>query len=347
MQREDEDSMTPKRRFLSGLFGGRVDRTPVGNVISVATVEQMQMTGSYFPEAHTNPEKMAKLAAGGYEILGFDTIMPYFGLWLEGEALGCEVNWGDQYKLPDGIARGGLYKEPDEVRIPNDFLERRGPRALLDAIGILRDEYGDRVAIVGKVMGPWTLSYHVAGIKNVLMSTILKPDRVKGFIKVLKEVTVEFGRAQAKAGVDVLMLADHATGDLVSASTYRDFLLETHREITKRIGCPMVLHICGDTTDRLPYISQAGFDCFNFDSKVDAFKAREIVKGKISLLGNVNNPKTLLFGKPEDVKRETYYCMKAGVELVGPECAIPTRVRNENLKAIVEASREYARAKEG
>jgi hypothetical protein len=35
--------MTPKRRFLSGLPGGRVDRPPVGSVTSVANVEQISL----------------------------------------------------------------------------------------------------------------------------------------------------------------------------------------------------------------------------------------------------------------------------------------------------------------
>jgi len=37
----------------------------------------------------------------------------------------------------------------------------------------------------------------------------------------------------------------------------------------------MALHICGDTLDRIKYICKSGFDCFHFDSKVDA---REVVK---------------------------------------------------------------------
>ena len=39
-------------------------------------------------------------------------------------------------------------------------------------------------------------------------------------------------------------------------------------EIIKELGCPIILHICGDTTNRLEYIVEAGFDCFHFDSKV-------------------------------------------------------------------------------
>src|SRR5512133_1207116 len=260
--------MSPKRRFLSGLFGGRTDRTPVGNPTSVATVELMEITGAHFPDAHLDPEKMARLAAAGHEVLGFDTIAPYFSVQQEAEALGCEVDWGDAENMP--VNTTSPYSDPEQIRIPADFLGRRPIRTVLEAISLLRAQYGDRVAIVGKVMGRWTLAYHLNGIQPFLEDTLLNPDRVRGFLQTLKQVTLLFGRAQMRAGADVLVVADHATGDLVRPRCYRDFLMPVHREITAELGCPTVLHICGDTTDRLDYIAQAGFDAFHFDSKVSA-----------------------------------------------------------------------------
>ena len=328
--------MTPKRRFLAGILGGRVDRSPVGSVTSVATVEQMAMTGSFFPDAHLDGEKMARLAAGAHDILGYDAIMPYFSVQAEAAALGCDVDWGNVENMP--VERSHPWSDPDRVSIPADFLQRPSTKAVVDAIRILRQSYGHRVAIIGKVMGPWTLSYHMHGVQEFLIETILDPAKVHGFLTRLKEVTVLFGVAQIRAGADALCLADHATGDLVSGGTYRDFLLSYHKELTQRIGCPMVLHICGNTLDRLGYICQSGFDCFHFDSKVDAADAVREVGGRISLMGNVNNPDTLLNGTPEQAGESARYAMEAGVRVVGPECAIPLRTPLGNLRAIARAA---------
>jgi MtaA/CmuA family methyltransferase len=331
--------MSAKRRFLSGLFGGRVDRTPAGNPTSIATVELMEATGAYFPDAHLDPEKMAMLAAGGHDLLGYDTIAPIFSVQQEAAALGCDVDWGDRTNMPANTS--SPYNSPEEIAIPADFLEHPSTRAALEAISLLQRRYGDRVAILGKVMGPWTLSYHLYGVQPFLEDTILEPEKVRRFLQVLKEVTLLFGRAQMRAGADVLVLADHATGDLVSPRMYRDFLLPVHQEITAALGCPTILHICGDTANRLEYIAQAGFDAFHFDSKVDAREALRIVDGRISLVGNVNNPETLLRGSPEQVKAEVRALLEAGVEIVGPECAVPLVTPNRNLAAIVEAANEY------
>jgi [methyl-Co(III) methanol-specific corrinoid protein]:coenzyme M methyltransferase len=220
------------------------------------------------------------------------------------------------------------------VRIPPDFLEHPAVRTVLDAIRILRRKYGPDVAIVGKALGPWTLSYHVHGLEPFLIATIKEPDKVRGFLNRLKEVTVLFGRAQIEAGADLICLGDHATGDLVSPRMYRDYLVSIHQELTQRLGCPTVLHLCGDTLDRLEYICQEGFDCFHFDSKVDARAAVDKVGGRISLMGNINNPEILLNGTPKDVAEATLYAMEAGVQVIGPECAVPLRTPLENLKTI-------------
>ena len=332
-------AMSPKRRFLSALFGGRVDRTPVGNPTSIATVELMERTRVFFPDAHLDGEKMAVLAAAGHDLLGYDTIAPVFSVQQEAAALGCQVEWGDRENMP--VNTTSPFTDPEEIAIPEDFLERPSVRAVLDALRLLRQHHGDHAVIVGKVMGPWTLAYHLYGIQPFLMDTMDNPARVRSFLDVLKEVTVLFGKAQMRAGADVLVLADHATGDLVSPGCYRDFLLPVHQEITARLACPTILHICGNTTNRLDYIAQAGFDAFHFDSKVNATEALRIVDGRICLIGNVNNPETLLHGTPEQVKAEVHSLLEAGVSIVGPECAVPLVTPNRNLAAIVEAVEEW------
>jgi len=330
--------MTSKRRFLSAILGGRVDRTPVGAVTSVANVEQMDETGASFPDAHLDGRVMAQLAAGAHTILGYDAIMPYFSVAAEAAALGCEVDWGDRENMP--AVRTAPWEDPAQVVLPADFLERPPVRAVLDALRILRAEYGDRVALVGKVTGPWTLAYHLHGVQAFLLETLTDPARVRAFLDGLKEVTVLFGRAQIAAGADVLCIADHATGDLISARMYREFLLPYHRELTGRLGCPTVLHICGNTLDRLDDIATAGFDCFHFESKVDAREAVARAAGRISLMGNVNNPEVLLNGTPEQAAAQARYARDAGVRIIGPECAIPLVTPSANLKAIAAVARE-------
>jgi [methyl-Co(III) methanol-specific corrinoid protein]:coenzyme M methyltransferase len=68
--------MTSRERVLAALRHEPVERTPVCNPTSVATVELMDLVDAHFPDANRDPEQMAWLAATSYTELGFDTIMP-------------------------------------------------------------------------------------------------------------------------------------------------------------------------------------------------------------------------------------------------------------------------------
>jgi len=293
-----------------------------------------------FPEVHLNGEKMARLAAGAYEILGYQAIMPVFSVVQEAAAMGCEIDWGAEDQMP--TVRAHPFTDPESVRIPKDFLARPPIVAVTDAIRILQKTYGQEVAIVGKVMGPWTLSYHLHGLQDFLVESITAPGLVRCFLSALKEVTLLFARAQIEAGIDLLCLADHATGDLVSPECYRDFLLPVHQEIAGMLPCPIILHICGDTTNRLEYIAQTGFAAFHFDSKVETKVAREIVKARISLVGNINNAQTLLSGSEGEVRAEARSALENGVDVLAPECAVPLRTPVRNLKILSEEAQNFA-----
>jgi len=339
MKMEMKPLSTPKRRFLSGLFGGRKgDRISVANPTSIISVELMEKTGIFFPEAHLDPEKMAELAAAGHEILGFDTIMPEFSVQQEAEGLGCLVDWGSPTMMPD--AKTHPAKEANDIQIPENLLDKPSMNVVLKALEILRKSYGDHVGIIGKVMGPWTLSYHLAGVQDFLLWTLTDSDKVRRFLDRLKEVAIAFAKAQLQAGADVVVIADHATGDLVSPKTYQDFLLPVHQEMNQRIGGPTILHLCGNCSDRLRLFVEAGFDAYHFEWQVDAKKAVQVVNHEMSLIGNISNKEVLFGGTPEGVYRQARYSIEAGVDILAPECAIPLQTPLANLKAIVEAAKE-------
>jgi [methyl-Co(III) methanol-specific corrinoid protein]:coenzyme M methyltransferase len=113
-----------------------------------------------------------------------------------------------------------------------------------------------------------------------------------------------------------------------------------HQEITARIGGPVILHVCGNCSDRLHLFAQSGVDAYHFEWQVDAKAAVEKIGQQISLVGNVNNPRVLLQGTPEEVYEQARYAIRAGVHIIGPECAIPLATPLENLKAIVAAAGE-------
>ena len=334
-------SMTSRERVLAAFRREPVDRTPVCNPTSVATVELMDLVDAHFPDANRNPEKMARLAATSYTELGFDTVMPVFTIIQESSALGCKMQWEVKENWPTVRMSEPIWAEPEDIKIPSDLLTHPDTKCVLDAIKILRKELGDEVAIIGKTMGPWSLGYHCFGVEKFLLMSLDDPGKTRACLDKMKEVTIQFGRAQIEAGADALTLPDHATGDLVSGEYYRRYLRDMHIEFVEQIPIPLILHICGKTVDRMEYIAQTGMAAFHYDSKNDPQESMDVVKSRISLVGNINNPETLYAKGPEEVVAEVQKNLDARVQLVGAECAIPLQTPIENLKAIPRAVKEW------
>jgi [methyl-Co(III) methanol-specific corrinoid protein]:coenzyme M methyltransferase len=334
-----EDSMTSRERVAACFAGQPSDRPAVINPTSVATVESMAFSGASFPHVHTNATAMAELASTGYDILGFDTVMPYFSVVQEAAALGCEINWGSLDSMP--MVKTHPIQHPDDFTLPKDFLDKPSIKTVLDAITLLHKKYSDTCMVIGKVMGPLTLAYHLHGTEELLMKTLLEPNEVHDFLEVFSQISLVFAHAQFEAGADMLTWADHATGDLISPEGYREFLFPVHQRINRKLkkAGPVILHTCGKTLDRMELFGKTGFEAFHFDSLNDPNLTLKTLGDSIRAVGCINNQKTLLNGTPLDVAKEVQAVIDAGIRLVAPECAIPCRVPNINLQAIVNSVR--------
>ena len=341
-----DEAMSPKQRFLAALNGEAVDRPCAAGITSVVNFELMDLVGPHFPEANTEAHPMAELAASGHDLLGFDSVMPIFGIAQEATALGCVVDFSDPGNMP--TPQFAPWEDADaEIRLPDgfpdSFFEDKYIKCALDAISLLKAHFGDRVMILGKVMGPWTLSYHVYNVQAFLMDTLAKPDRVRKSLDILSEVPILFAKAQLEAGADAIVWADHATGDLIRNTMYRDFLLWRHQELVPRIPAPVILHCCGKSLDRIEFFRDTGFDMYHFESANEAEKMVEGADGKIRLAGNINNPQTLMQQGPDEVRVEVQRAIDAGVDIIAPECAVPLQTPVRNLQTIVEVCRENRR----
>jgi [methyl-Co(III) methanol-specific corrinoid protein]:coenzyme M methyltransferase len=326
-----------RQRFLDAI----VRKTPAGRPVfgtgtSIACQDLMQLTGASFPEAHLDAEKMAALALAGHTVLGLDVVMPLYSVCHEAAAMGCNVKWGGPNAMPE--SGRPIFRNLDDIRIPDDLLQRPGCRVPLEAIGLLKKRLGNDAAVCGKVFGSWTQSYHYFGVENFLMGTLDDPDNTRAILERLLPVTLMFAQAQIDAGADCLLLADHVTRDLCSPRAYETFVMPLHRRLAEEIKAPVILHICGDTSDRIGMIAETGLACFHWDTKSGPPQTvRQLAGSRLALMGGVSNY-LLLRGTAEQVAAQSAAAVAAGIDVVGPECAIPLSTPLANLKAVAGAS---------
>jgi uroporphyrinogen-III decarboxylase len=114
-------------------------------------------------------------------------------------------------------------------------------------------------------------------------------------------------------------------------------------------GLISILHFDTDWTLNMPYLKDLprGKCICELDSKTDIFKAREILKGHMCIMGDV--PASLLaLGTEEDV---TKYCEKLttvvgkdGGFIMSTGCECPIDARYENVKAMLATARNHTYA---
>jgi uroporphyrinogen-III decarboxylase len=75
--------MKPRDVFLAKITRQKAPRPAIGSATSIVTMDLMDEVGASFPGAHRDVEKMVTLAAAGYTHLGYDNVMPLFGVWHE------------------------------------------------------------------------------------------------------------------------------------------------------------------------------------------------------------------------------------------------------------------------
>src|SRR3970282_960507 len=92
-----------------------VDRTPVCNPTSVATVELMDLVDAPFPVANQQPELMARRGGQRNTELGFDTIMPVFSIIQESSALGCKIQWEQKDNWPTVRMSEPIWRNADDI----------------------------------------------------------------------------------------------------------------------------------------------------------------------------------------------------------------------------------------
>ena len=310
-----------------------------GSATSVVSVPLMEKANAWFPEAHLDAEKMATLAEAGHTLLGFENVMPVFSTWHEAAALGAAVNWGAPNQMPNCHAPI-LSSVDDDISIPDDFELRPPMKVVTQAISLLKKRLGNDAAITGKFFGPWTLAYDVYGIENFLIATLENPGRVKQILRGLLPASIRSANAQIEAGADVLALCDHCTRDLCSPDAYRDFLFEIHCELARAIRVPLILHICGDTSDRICHIRETGVAMFHFDSKTGLETTLREARG-FPLMGGTSNLHIVRSGTPETTRKDVEEKLAAKIAIIGPECAVPLDSPLENMQAITETVKAF------
>lgn len=336
--------MKARERFLKALRLQSVDRPPAVGVNQTATLEQMKKLGVFWPEAHRDAKKMAKLAAAAWEQVGLESAGVPFCQTVEAEIFGCDIVWGDKaVDIPHAPFKG--LATPEGVKLPEDFLERGRIPVVLKAVDILKEEHGGEIPILGHVIGPFSLAMHLANMRKILISIHKAPQLVKEFTRIGIDAISDYANAMFEHGADAVVIENmFASVDILGPKGYINFAAPFDAELIKKLHGPAILHVCGNGDKIIQSMVATGAAGISIDSRTNAEKAKIAANGKAAVIGNVDTVKAFAFGTPEGVREDTLRALRAGVDIVAPGCALSPLTPNKNLKAMVAAVKDYEKS---
>ena len=333
---------TLKTRLLAALEGKPVDKVPVCSVTQTGIVELMDEVGAPWPESHTNPELMAKLAIANYELSGLEAVRLPYCLTVLVEAMGCEINMGTKNRQPSVTAHP-YPKDLEGAAIPADLLQRGRIPAVLEAIKIVREKVGPDVPIIGGMEGPVTVASDLVSVKSFMKWSIKKTDLLEQALDLATEAAVIYANAMVEAGADIIAIADPvASPDLMSPDTFRQFFQSRLQKFSASVNSVTVLHICGKVNAILSDMADCGFEGLSVEEKIGSVKeGKKVIEDRARLVGNVSSPFTLLPGPIDKIKAEAKQALEGGIDVLAPGCGIAPMTPLENIKALVAARDEY------
>lgn len=331
--------MTSRERVLAALQGSKTDQPPVISVCQHSTYEQMEKLAVSWPEAHHNAEKMAALAAGGYTMLGLDAVRVPYCQTFEAEALGAALKDGGKENLPSIDIHP--YKIGDEPVLPENFLELGRLPELIKAVKILKETLGDKVVVMGGIVGPFSIATSLLGVTDMLKASFKKPETIQPYIELAEKAGTMLANALVEAGADVIVVEDMmASLDMISPKIYRNLAAPYQKIQFSQITVPTIIHICGKLDAVIVDIAKTGPTAISVEPAVNVPEALEKFSAEgitVPLIGAVDPVKALFEGTPEKVEEEVKKALSDGITLISPGCAVPPGTPLENLRAMVNA----------
>lgn len=353
------------------------DRVPV--IPALAHRFLVPMTGVRFRDYYGNPEVMLRtqilaqkwllenVRTDAYAITG-----PWVGAWtdfqnaFEAGSLGVEVVFpGDDIPW---VGKGWVRDERDLARLEAlDFIHsgiNARQTAYRKAMIAVAEKYpvrfqggpvfypGAGASLTHTTDGPFGVAGDLMGATELFIAVKERPDFARELLRIVTDKLVawldfcaeEEGLPEPR---DLAWSDDLAVS--LSAETYRDLVLPFDRRLRDRFEGRASFHMCGRSGHLLEIFRDdlRIHEYQGFGWEVDLERIRDVMGGRVVLLGNVN-PMLIRDGTPDEVLQAT----RRVIEVLGPSRGLIIQDGNNippgsplaNINAMMEAAELYGRA---
>jgi uroporphyrinogen-III decarboxylase len=222
-------------------------------------------------------------------------------------------------------------------------------------IKIVREKVGDKVSVHSEVFSPWSQFLELLNYENALIAIMDDAEKVKVCLDRLTDGAIELAKLQAKEGVDAVLISSAFAGaGLISREHYTDFVLPYEKriitEVQKEFDIPVYTHTCGSIGDRLDLMMDTGTNGIDtLDppplGTVDLAEAKNALKGKVFIKGNIDPVNTLLHGNDEIISKDVEWRLNIGKPqggyILSTACSVAPATPPEKIEQLIILAEKY------
>jgi uroporphyrinogen decarboxylase len=274
---------------------------------------------------------------GFFEALKNDRVQDVFG-----------VKWDRSVDKDIGIVEGTVLSEPSlkGYEFPDPLDDR-----FFEDIHTKIESCGDRFRVFQLGFSLYERAWTLRGIENLLMDFYDNP----AFVRDLFGSIADYNIAQIKKAmtfdIDAVYFGDdwgQQHGLQMGPAFWHEYIrpvLDRMYAEVKKEGKFVMIHSCGDVDELFDDLVGIGLDCFNpFQPEVmDVYSLLESYRPRLSFHGGLSTQKTLPYGSPQDVARETEKLIEAGRNggyILSPAHDVEGDVSLENMLAFIETAQK-------
>jgi uroporphyrinogen decarboxylase len=337
--------MTSYERVTVALEGGMPDRVPVTPFVRDWAAKQVGFT---VKDIMMSVEKHVYAQYFCLRGFGYDMVQDLSGVHAESEAMGSKLKITED--MPPSVeeyAVNDYEQDLQQLKIPNPNRDGRLP-VILEGVRRLKELCHGIYPVDAYIQAPFRHAAMLRGGDRLYRDMLKNEKELHSLLELTTYSQIIYGTSLFHAGADCITISDPtSSGDAVSKKQYQTYgYVYTKRVVAelKKTGVKIILHVCGDTNDRLESFVELGVDGLSLDSKVDFEAARKRLGPKVCLIGNVD-PLLLEQGSVDEVEEKSRECIevagKEGAFILSGGCGITADTPPENIKTMVKTALAY------
>lgn len=298
-------------------------------------------------QAYTSPQLIAECQIRAWKVFGHDNLMAGWGCAsIEAHALGSVWGWKDLYYPKITHYRINELSDLEDLSVPDPF-EDSMMRSCIEALKLMKEKYGDKIAVLGFVNGPVLAAEEFRGCEKLFVDMVTNPNLYDKILDLQTRTNIKYAEAMIKeADVHGIFIEDGSLGaDQLSREQAIRFNLKYTERLAKEIKKHnkwLIIHNCS----KEPYLDlHAGLkpDVVDYWVKADvkSTKVKEDLRN-ICISTGVDASKDTILAKPEEIEKTVIGAFEEygrnGGFIIGAGCEIPFNARIENIWAIKRAA---------